>query len=406
MALTGSNANTLAKEPTTTFNGQQVVTGDWYKQGLTPAAKMHNDATGENLSPEQYDRWLNPDTAGARWGDTDPMRGATTPAATGSQNPGLLTPSNSTVPAAATQATATTYDPTKQVMSDGSSVQNQIANITASGSKLNTLAEAEANKQVNRRGLLNSSVAVGAGQKAVLQSALPIAQQDASTNASADAANAQYANSASQFNAGAQNTASQTNANLGTQVSLANSGAANTAALQTSSQQATAALQTALARIQADTTLSAADKQIKSQQLISQNQINSQQSISDKENQNKLQLQQIDSDTKKVLATLDSDSKTKLSQLEADNRQLLQTNISAANEYAQYVQALSSIQTNQNMDGTAKQQAADSQLAALQASLKAIGAVSGLDLSKYFQSATFPTTQTDTNSGNPADNRA
>ncbi len=393
------------------YNGQDVNVSDQFKQQIASGADTYNQAMGKSLTPEQYDRQINASTAGARWGDaaTGAPTGAA-PAPASSNSVGLLTPTQTAAPtvtpATATQAIATTYDPTKQVMSDGSSVQNQIANITASGSKLNTLAETEANKQVNRRGLLSSSIAVGAGQKAVLQSALPIAQQDASTNASADAANAQYANSASQFNAGAKNTASQTNANLGTQVSLANSGAANTAALQTSSQQATAALQTALARIQADTTLSAADKQIKSQQLISQNQINSQQSISDKENQNKLQLQQIDSDTKKVLATLDSDSKTKLSQLEADNRQLLQTNISAANEYAQYVQALSSIQTNQNMDGTAKQQAADSQLAALQASLKAIGAVSGLDLSKYFQSATFPTTPADTNSGNPADNRA
>lgn len=376
MALTVPN--------TVKFNGQDVVVSKDYMTNLNDSASTYNKATGKALTPEQYDRQLNPQTAGARWGDVDPLGGGSAPAATpstvtpSSNGGGLLNPNPSpaysapTPQATAQQAVATTYDPTKQVVSDKSTVQNQLADITSNGSALNTLAAADANKESNRRGLLNSSIAVGAAQKAVLQSALPIAQQDASTNASADAANATFANSASQFNAGAKNTTSQTNAQLGTQVSLANS---------------TTELQKQLAQIQSDTTLSAADKQIKSQQIIAQMNNVSAQTIARNDNNVKLQLQQIDAETKKTLATLDSDSKTKLSQLEADNRQLLQTNISAANEYAQYVQALSGIQTNKDMDGIAKQAAADSQLAALQASLKAIGSVSGLDLSKYFQSA-------------------
>lgn len=347
------------------YNGQQVATDDQTKQNIIGAAKS------QGLDPMTYDKQLNPTTYGARWGIADPNPSANLPSV--NKGTGLLNPNPPDVqPAQATRAVASTYDPTKQTVSDASTVQNQIAKITASGSPLNTLAEAEADRQMNRRGLLNSSIAVGEGQKAVLQSALPIAQQDANTNAAADVNNANFANSASQFNAGAKNSASTTNAQLGTQVSLANSN-------QTLQQQ--------LSRIQADTSLTIADKQLKSQQLISENQTKSQQSIADKENQTRLQLQQIDATTKQNLAVLDIDSKSKLSQLEADNRQLLQTNISAANEYAQYTQALVNIQTNKDMNGDAKQVAADSQLAALQASLKAIGAVSGLDLSKYFQSA-------------------
>lgn len=253
--------------------------------------------------------------------------------------------------AVAQQATATTYDPTKQVVGDKSTVQNQVANIVSSGSPLNTLAETAANKQVARRGLLNSSMAVGAGQEAVLKSALPIAQQDAATYASTDAANANYANQAGQFNAAAQNATSQLNAQLGTQVSMSN---------------ANAGLQKQLAELQSNTQLSLADKDAATRKI----------------------LQQMDANTKMDIAKLDIGSKEKLTQVEADNRQLLQTNISAANLYSQYVTNLANISTNDKMDAVAKQQAADNQLAALQAALRSIGEVSKLDLSKYFESAT------------------
>lgn len=330
-----------------TYNGQQVATDDQTKNNIIGAAKS------QGLDPMEYDKSLNPTTYGARWGIADPNP---TPTASGG---GLLNPNSPIQQAAPVKAVASTYDPTKQTVSDALTVQNQIANITASGSKLNTLAEAEANKQVNRRGLLNSSIAVGAGQKAVLQSALPIAQQDAGTNAAADAANANFANSASQFNANALNTTSQLNAQLGTQVNLANSN-------QT--------LQQRLAQLQADTSLSIADKQIKSQQLIAEN-----------DAQTKIILQNIDADTKVKLQNLDTASKTQLQNLVSNNQQLLQTNVSASNIFTQYMTNLANISTNDKMDAAAKQQAADNQLNALNAQLQAIGQISGLDLSKFFQ---------------------
>lgn len=310
---------------------------------------------------------------------------------------GLLASTPKVTPATAQQAVASTYKPTMQTVSDKSQVQNQIANITDKDSALNTMAAADAGKAANRRGLLNSSLAVGAAQKAVLQSALPIAQQDAGTYAATDTANAQFSNSADQFNAGQKTAVSTTNAQLGTQVSLANSNQS---------------LQERLAVIQSDTTLSAADKQIKSQQMLAEKenkirlqlqqiqsdttlsaadkQIKSQQLIAERDSANKLQLQQIDADTKKSLANMDIGSKEKMAQVEADNKQLLQTNISAANVYAQYASALANISTSTNMDAGAKQTAADNQLAALQSALKAVGQVSGLDLSQYFQAATVP----------------
>lgn len=262
----------------------------------------------------------------------------------------------------AAQAQASTYDPTMQTVSEKSTVQNQLANITANGSALNTQAETEATKSANARGLLNSSIAVGAARDAVLKNATPIAQQDANTYANADAANAQFRNSADQFNANAKTATSQFNAGQ--------------------SNQLTGQL------IQSDTTLRNTDKQIASQQQIA-----------DRDNAVKLQLQQIDAETKRSLAQMDEATKVKLQGLEAADKQLLQTNISAANAYAQLAQALSAISTSTTMDAAGKQQATDNQINLFRQNLQALGQVSGLDLSKYFQQVST-SAQTGTDAAN------
>lgn len=349
---------------------------DFYKNNLANGSATLDSVDQALKNSEEY-KSLHSST-----GLLNPANGPTAVAA-----PPPITPPQA-VNASAVNATATTYDPTKQVLSGASSVQNQLANITSSGSQLNTLAAADATKQANRRGLLNSSIAVGAGQKAVLQSALPIAQQDASTNASTDAANAQFENSASQFNASAKNSTSQLNAQLGTNVNVTNAAAQNTSNLQT-----------ALAQIQANTSLSVADKQIKSQQLIAQNNNQTNLTIAGNDNatktllqtmdaSSKLSLAGIDANTKMALANLDATTKTNLQTLQQNNQQLLQTNISASNMFTQYMTNLANISTSDKMDAAAKQAAADNQLAALNAQLQAIGQISGLDLSKHFQSAT------------------
>jgi len=60
------------------------------------------------------------------------------------------------------------------------SVETRVNDIASKDSPLNQMARTEANKVMNRRGMLNSGIAVGAAQDAVLKNALPIASQDAS----------------------------------------------------------------------------------------------------------------------------------------------------------------------------------------------------------------------------------
>ena len=68
-----------------------------------------------------------------------------------------------------------------------------------------TRARAGAMQSANSRGLLNSSMAAGAGEAAVIDAALPIAQQDANTFSQQRLANQQVSNAADQFGADAAN---------------------------------------------------------------------------------------------------------------------------------------------------------------------------------------------------------
>lgn len=65
------------------------------------------------------------------------------------------------------------------------SVADNVAKITSQDSPLMQRAKTSGLQMANRRGLLNSSIAVGAAQNAVIDAATPIASQDASTAARA-----------------------------------------------------------------------------------------------------------------------------------------------------------------------------------------------------------------------------
>lgn len=102
-----------------------------------------------------------------------------------------------------------------------STVAGQFGMLTAKGNPLMTQAETQAKQQANAQGMLNSTMAIQAGQIAGYNAALPIAQQDAATFADAG-----------KFNAGAKNTAMLTNAGISADMNRFNAGATNDAATQ------------------------------------------------------------------------------------------------------------------------------------------------------------------------------
>lgn len=91
-------------------------------------------------------------------------------------------------------------------------VAGQIAGIIAQNSPLSQLAETRSLQRMNERGLINSGMAVGEGQKALYDSALPIATADANVYGNAANINVGTANDFAKTNAATQNQINQFNA--------------------------------------------------------------------------------------------------------------------------------------------------------------------------------------------------
>lgn len=252
----------------------------------------------------------------------------TPPAATAPQTPAVT--SATAVPASATgfQAAPYTVDESK------GTVQGQLKTIVDKGSPLQQLAVRDANDQMNQRGLLNSTLAIGAAQDAVYRTALPIAQADAGVYDKAMTNTANVENAARQFGAAAENTASQTNAQLGSSIAATNAQEAN-----------------------------------------------------------KLGLAGLDAQTRIALGNLDVAARTKLAAIDTNSRVLIQTNASASEMYNQAVKNIADISRDPNLRPTAKQAAIDSQLNLLNQGLSQIQEVSttnpleieGLNISQFFK---------------------
>lgn len=110
---------------------------------------------------------------------------ATTPAASTTVTP-PATAGNVVAPTSAGTVSApvsTTPTAGTGTVTANQTVAGQIDQIIAADSPLMQRAATRADQQMNKRGLMNSSMAVGAGQAAVMDAALPIAQADAQTYA-------------------------------------------------------------------------------------------------------------------------------------------------------------------------------------------------------------------------------
>lgn len=80
-------------------------------------------------------------------------------------------------------------------------VENRLTGLLKSDSEYMQLAETGAKQQAASSGLLNTSIAAGAGRKAAIDASLPIAQQDAATYGEMTQANLGYATEADRINA-------------------------------------------------------------------------------------------------------------------------------------------------------------------------------------------------------------
>lgn len=112
-----------------------------------------------------------------------------------------------------TQSKSFGYNPSMGTVNTGTdTVSGQLDKILSQDSPLMQSAGQQGAQAAQSKGLLNSSMGVEAGQQAVINAAMPIAQQDASTFSQQRITNQQADNAASQFGAASENTAAINNA--------------------------------------------------------------------------------------------------------------------------------------------------------------------------------------------------
>ena len=111
-------------------------------------------------------------------------------------------PSNVGTTAPATPNVATYAPTTRQISKPTDTVQGQVDSILAKDSPLMQRARTLATQNMAQRGLVNSSMAQGAGVAAMVDRATPIAAQDASAYNQVASENANALNQSGQFNAG------------------------------------------------------------------------------------------------------------------------------------------------------------------------------------------------------------
>jgi len=106
----------------------------------------------------------------------------------------------------ATDTTAAQYTAQeRQVQAGTETAAGQLNTILAKDSPLMQRARTQALQDMNKRGLINSSMSAGAGVAAMIDRATPIAQQDAETYSNRATTNMNAVNTAGVFNAGEQN---------------------------------------------------------------------------------------------------------------------------------------------------------------------------------------------------------
>lgn len=176
-----------------TFTGSVTSPTDWAPGGIYYGKTVTFDQTRNNLGSQGWDNgWGGESADGGGSGG-----GVRTGGGSGGGGSGGGLVSSAMGPTGASVQNWNVTGP--------QTVNQQVADISRQDGPLMQQARARALMDANERGLVNSSMAVGAAQGAVLDKAIEIGARDASTNAQAAQFNASAANQNSMFNSGQTN---------------------------------------------------------------------------------------------------------------------------------------------------------------------------------------------------------
>ena len=256
-----------------------------------------------------------------------PVTGVPTPAQQVQAAPAATTPPTTT---------AVNYTPQAFKVTPEQTVSGQIKNIIASGSPLMQQAETHAKNLMQQRGLINSSMAVGAAQGAVIGAAAPIATADAATYAKAASDTTTAQNAALAAGVTATNAASTVNAQIAASTNLAE--------IQSSTSQE-------IAKLQSDTTLTAQDKQNQGQEIIADIKSNTTLTAQEKQNLSNQVIAQLQSSTSLQINTANITSAKDLQTMQGQVQQQIaniqaNTQLSVQDKQNETAKIIAAIQAN------------------------------------------------------------
>lgn len=279
---------------------------------------------------------------------------------------------------------------------------SRVADITKADSPLMQMAATDARQQMGKRGLINSSMAIGAGQNAVISSALPMAQQEAQVAAQAANFNANATNEQRRFGATAAQQAATTNqdatnraAEFGAanvqQTNISNQNATNRAAEYgaTAEQQAATTNQEAVNRglehgANATNTLQAQSNTIRQQAAQLSADAGNKLLMQDLDNQFKVAISNTDVSMKMQMQEMADKTKTDLAGIQATYQQMISSNEQAGAMYSKVLQNITDIVNNPDITNVApdfqKNTAITNQKNMLKTGMEVVSAVSGLAL--------------------------
>jgi len=257
-------------------------------------------------------------------------------------------------------------------MSSDSMVEDRLTGLLSGNSDYLKRAQGTAAVAANRRGMLNSSMAAGAGTAAAIDAALPIAQQDASTHAQSELTKQGYFNNTSLADQQAVNTSK-----LSAQDSTQRSGEIQQQFQGTSE----------LANQQGQLTSNLSAQEATQQAGLQASQAGYQSALQAQGAAENSQAAEQQFQFQKTLQSMDESSRMELLGVQQQHAMLLQQSQSAANRFQDLAQQISSISTSPDMNPEQKA-AAINQLMALsnkslatQSELMKAAGINGVEIS-------------------------
>lgn len=264
-------------------------------------------------------------------------------------------------------------------------VQYQIDSVINTNSPLMQRARAQSAADQVRRGTVNSSMAIQAGQAAVLDAALPIAQQDAKTYETQGRDNQTWANDIGKFNVGENNDMTALNVTEQNTASRTNAVEANTTARANASLLTETSIRNADAtnrRAEFNVTQSNAARQFGAEAFNRSSIVGFEQAAA-------TQRQAMADSTRVQIANADRESQQIISQMEMQNRAAIAGTQAGAQIFNQYQAGIVAIQNDPNLTPEERARAQNNLTAASQRGLQMSGAASGQNLGDYLDGVTY-----------------